>query len=604
MSISIEPAGRRRSFRHASAVLRNRWPQLLGVVVLGLITAVAGLAGPWVVGRLVDLLLVEPEMSVVITHVLVILGAGAVAALGSWAGAVLLAQAVEPSIASLREEVLGAGLSLEADELEETGRGELVSRVVDDSRIVSEAATNVLPLVVSATFTVGVSAVGMAALDWRFGLIGLVAVPLYWTTLRAYLPPSGRLYRRQREAFAVRTQRLLGAVEGAATLRAFAAEKVELRRVDDASARARDLDIEVFRFVTGAFSRNNRAEAIVLVLILGAGFWMVSAGEVTVGEVSTAALVFHRLFGPIGTLTGMVDQLQSAGASLVRMVGVIDLAAGRTAGTRTDAHPSVGIRLEGVGHRYRQGTRNRRVVDDVSLTLSPGEHVAVVGASGAGKSTLARIVAGLLTPTDGAVWLGGVPAAELTPAARREMVCMISQETHAFRGSVVDNVRVAKPEADVAAAREALATVGATDWVEALPHGEDTVIGAGGHRLTGLQLQMLALARVQLADPAVVVLDEATAEAGSGGARQLDLASRAVIRGRSALTVAHRLDQAASADRIVVMRDGQVAELGTHAELLRADGTYARLWTAWERGNRLSTPTGDRDPDDGTVTQP
>lgn len=594
MNSTLPRAARRRAFRHVAQVLLPHWPALLGVVLLGLLTAVAGIVGPWVVGRLVDILLVSPDFDAVVRGALVIVAAGIVGAAGTWAGTVLLARAVEPAVAALREDVLHAGLDLDSQTVETSGRGDLVSRIADDSREITTAATEVLPLVIGSLFTVVVSAVGMTSVDWRLGLIGLVAVPLYWTTLRAYLPRSGPLYRRQREVFGIRTQRLLGGVEGADTLRAYGAEHVELRRIDTASATARDLVIRVFRFVTWAFSRNNRAEAIVLVLLLAAGFLLVRADAVTVGAVSTAALIFHRLFGPIGALVGMFDRVQSAGASLVRMVGVIDAAATHATGNVDDATshdpastprplhagpgPARGLHLSGISHRY---DAQRTVVAGVDLTIGPGEHVAVVGATGAGKSTVALIAAGLLSPSDGTVSVGGVAVPDLPAGALREAVCMVSQEVHDFRGDVLDNVRIARPDATDAEARAALHTVGATEWVAALPDGEDTRIGDGGHRLTGIQSQILALARVALADPAVVILDEATAEAGSGGADQLDRAATAVIRDRAALLVAHRLGQAAAADRIVVMDGGRVVETGSHAELVAAGGRYAQLWAAW-----------------------
>lgn len=578
MSDTLARAGAGRSFRYLATALRPRWPLLTAVVTIGLITAIAGLAGPWVVGRLVDTLTAGSSFAPVARYAAVVLVAGAVAGLGTWAGAKLLASALEPAIAGLREHVLAAGLDIDTQTVEKAGRGDLVSRIADDSREISHAATTVVPLVVQSLFTVIVSAVGMMSVDWRLGIIGLVAVPLYWSTLRAYLPRSGPLYRREREAFGVRTQRLLGGVGGAATLRAFAAEDTELRRINDASARARDLSISVFRFLTWAFSRNNRAEAITLVLILCVGFLLVDSGELTAGAVSTAALIFHRLFGPIGTLVGMFDQVQSAAASLVRMVGVIDAVGSVGRPPRREPDPTAGIHLTAVTHRYDP---DRAVVEDLDLLIHPGERVAMVGATGAGKSTVALIAAGLLTPTEGTVRVAGVPAPDLDPAQLRGVVAMVSQEVHCFRGSVLDNVRIARPTADDAEAAAALTAVGADRWLDALAEGAETVIGDGGHRLTPVQEQMVALARVELADPDFVILDEATAESGSGGAGDLDAAAEVVLRDRGALIIAHRLNQAAAADRVLVMGEGRIIESGTHEELRSGGGLYSRLWAAW-----------------------
>lgn len=217
----------------------------------------------------------------------------------------------------------------------------------------------------------------------------------------------------------------------------------------------------------------------------------------------------------------------------------------------------------------------------VDLDVAAGERVALVGPSGAGKTTLARLLAGIGAPVEGRVLVGGVDRARLGEGAVRRTVVLVSQEVHAFAGPLREDLRLAAPAADDARLEEALARVGALGWARALPEGLDAVVGDGGHALTPVQAQQLALARLWLADPPVAVLDEATAEAGSAGARALERAVDAVLEGRTALVVAHRLTQAARADRVVVLEGGRVVEEGRHADLLAGDGPYAALWRAW-----------------------
>ncbi len=556
-------------------------PSLSIVTLLVAIAASAGgLVAPWVLGVLVDDIS-NGAGSGAVVRAAVIIGVAALAT-GALAGlaAMLVSRLGETVLARLRERVLDRTLHLPAATLDKVSAGDLLSRVGDDVAAVTTALSATGPTVVSSLLTVVLTGGGLFALDWRLGLAGLVALPLYVLGVRWYLPISGPFYAKERVAIGERAQAMVSSLQAGPTVRAYRLETRQMAAVNDRSRAAMDLSIGVFRLVTRLASRGNRAEFFGLASILVVGFLLVRGDIVTVGATTAAALYFHRLFNPIGTLVFEFDEIQSAGASLARLVGVADLEPPRPPAV-THAPADAGLRIEGVGHRYDDGPL---VLDDVTIAIAPGERLAIVGASGAGKTTLAGIAAGLLEPAAGSVHLGGVPVGELDRADR---IAMLSQEIHVFSGALLADLRLARPDATEDEARAALDVVGALGWVRALPEEMNTMVGESAHQLTAAQSQQLALARLVLADPDVAILDEATAEAGSAGARDLERAALAATEGRTTLIVAHRLTQAQLADRILVLDHGRTVEIGSHDDLVGAGGRYAELWRAW-------TGTGDR----------
>lgn len=548
----------------------------IGSFVAFVIASLASLVPPWVLGVIVDDVRSGADPDRIVTSAVIIGVAAVVGGLSTILAVALLARCAEPALATLREEVLDSALHLDAGRLERAGSGDLLSRVGDDVRTVTESLDEVVPLVVSSALAVALTAAGLFALDWRLGLAGLVAAPIYIIALRWYLPISAPLYRDERIAQGERAQALVDGIGSAATVRAFGTERTQLAAVEQGSARAKGIAITVFAFLTRYFTRNNMAEGVGLLSILTVGFFGVRGDALTVGAVTAAALYFHRLFNPIGALLTLFDEVQSTGASLTRLAGVATMPRPHDSGAFPSERGSVAV--AGIEHAYVAG---RPVLHPTDLEIAPGERVAVVGETGAGKTTLGAIVAGVLRPTGGRVTVSGIDVDELSPRELRRRVLLVSQDAYVFAGTVRESLLLANPDAGDADLWAALELTGAAAWVRALPDGIDTTVGEHGHQLTAAQGQHLALTRVALADPWLVVLDEATAEAGSLGARDLEQAALAVTEGRSALVIAHRLTQAQTADRVLVMAQGRVVESGTHAELVAAHGRYAELWQAW-----------------------
>ncbi|GHP17138.1 ABC transporter permease [Rhodococcus sp. NKCM2511] len=558
--------------------LKLRRARTAVTLLLGAIAAGMSLVPVYVLGVLVDRVRDGADSSTIVGVVVVIAVAAVIGGVVTGFSGYLISTLGEGILASLREAVVRRALRLPVATLERVGKGDLLSRVGDDVAVMAKSIGEVIPQLVGAFLLVCLSMITMLGIDWRLGLAGLVALPMYVLALRWYLPRSAPLYAAERVAMGERAQSFVSSMQGAKTVRAYGLEAEHLGEVDRASAKARDIGVDVFRLFTRFGSRSNRAECVGLSVILLAGFLLVRGDYVTVGETTAAALLFHRLFNPIGTLLFTFDDIQSAGASLARLVGVVDIADERPVG---DGSVPADATLDVVDlrHSYDGG---HEVLHGVDLRVDAGETVALVGSTGAGKSTIAAIAAGSMASTSGTVRVGGASLDSLGHQGLRRHVAIVSQEVHVFAGPLIDDVLLAAPDAGRDDVEAALRTVGAWGWVEALENGLDTAVGEGGHQLTAAQSQQLALARLVLADPAVAVLDEATAEAGSSGARELELAAEAATRGRSTLVVAHRLTQAAAADRVVVLEHGKIVEQGPHDELVTAGGRYAELWEAWQ----------------------
>ncbi|MFI5895172.1 ABC transporter ATP-binding protein [Actinoplanes sp. NPDC051513] len=555
----------RRTRAQLKVLVRPLRRRLAGAMLLMIAGTIAGLVTPPLLGHIVDLATTGGSTAdFVLTGVGLIAGALGEAALAG-IGFALLAQVGESVLAGLRERFVESALRLPLEQVERAGAGDLTSRVTNDVTVIAEAARSALPEFVRAMLTIVLTLAGLAVLDWRFLVAALIAVPVQAYTVRWYARRAVPLYARQRIAVADQQHHLLATIDGAPTIRAFRLAPEHRDRVGAKSEQAVDLLLRGVALQTRFYARLHVAEFAGLAAVLATGFFLVRGDVVTIGTATAAALYFHGLFSPINTALALADDAQAAASGLNRLVGVADLAVPDRVPAAAGAGPDAVV-VRDLGFSYRPG---RPVLASVDLTIARGERVAVVGASGAGKTTLAKMIAGVHQPTAGRV---EVPAGE---------VALITQEVHVFAGPLGDDLRLARAGASDEDVRAALAKVDALGWVGRLPHGLDTEVGSGGHVLTAAQAQQLAFARLILADPPVAILDEATAEAGSAGARLLERAATAALEGRTALIVAHRLTQAAAADRIVVMEAGRVVEVGPHQDLIKHDGPYAVLWQAW-----------------------
>lgn len=552
---------------------------LLALVLLGL-GAYAGVLVPQLMGQIVDLVMGHTQRS------LWPIGAGLISA--AIAGAVmsacgfyLVARLSERVIANLRQDMIGTALGLPTHRVEDAGTGDLVSRSTDDVAELSAAVTETVPTLSTSLFTVIATVIALFALDWQFLIIPVIVAPVYYFAARLYLAKAPKRYADERAAMAERARRVLEAIRGRATVRAFSMEDRMHTDIGNASWGVVRKGIRARTTMLGLNAWMLVAEFLMLAIALSVGYRLVSTDALTVGAVTGAVLMIIRLRGPLNTFMRVLDVVQSGYASLARVVGVVTDPPVPVPDSGVDI-PQGRVELRDVSFSYGDAW----AVRNIDITIAPGETVAIVGASGAGKTTVAALVAGLRVPDAGEVLVDGHLVSSLSDRERIARLAMVSQEVHVFSGTLRQDMTLAKPDATDAELHSALALVHAGSWFDRLPQGLDTVVGARGIQLDPVAAQQLALARILLLDPAVVIMDEATAEAGSAGAGALEDAADQVTRDRSALVVAHRLDQASRADKILVMDSGQVVEHGTHDQLLARGGIYHRLWSAWTAGRQ------------------
>ena len=571
---------------------------LLVALVLLSVGAYAGVLVPQLMGQIVDLVTGRSQRSMWQLGA-GLLGAAVTGAVLSASGFYLVSRLAERVIANLRQDMIGTALGLPTHRVEDAGAGDLVSRSTDDVAELSAAVTETIPTLTTSLFTVIATVIALFALDWQFLVIPVIVAPVYVVAARLYLRKAPRRYAEERAAMAERARRVLEAIRGRATVRAFSMEDRMHTEIAGASwsvvlkavrARTTMLTLSVWMLV---------AEFLMLALALAVGYHLVATDALTVGAVTGAVLMIIRLRGPLNMFMRVLDVVQSGYASLARVVGVVTDPPVPVPDSGVDA-PRGRVELRDVSFSYG----GKWAVRDIDFTIDPGETVAIVGASGAGKTTVAALLAGLLVPDAGEVLVDGHPVSSLSDRERIARLAMVSQEVHLFSGTLRQDMTLAKPGATDAELLTALDLVRARAWFDRLPRGLDTVVGARGIQLEPVAAQQLALARVLLLDPAIIIMDEATAEAGSAGAGALEDAAEVVTRDRSALVVAHRLDQASRAEKILVMDSGRVVEEGSHDELLARGGIYHRQWSAWTAGRRADDTGRDTAEGDAVAGEP
>jgi ATP-binding cassette subfamily B protein len=585
-NVPEETLSRDEASRVISRLVRMLKPQRGRIVVATIVLmaqAASLLAGPLLVKHGIDYGLPHGSfkgdagalnLTVIIYLVIACLGW----VLGRWA-IILVARIGEGFLQGVRNTLFShmMSLSLEYFETEKTGR--IVARMTSDIDALQELVSQGLVLFVQNAFLFVGAVIFVLVISWQLALGVLVIVPPVYFASRWFRRVSNKAYLEVRDRISSNLTTLQESLEGVRVVQAFGRETAFTGKFQRTNEDQYEANMLTTRISAKYFPVIEYAGVAGTAVIIGYGGWLSTKGIVTVGTVAAFVLWLQNLFEPINQLSQLYNTVQSAGAALKKIFGVLDTKPTvRERPAAIDLPQSGAVDVEAVTFAYGS---NEPVLHDVTLAIADGERIALVGPTGAGKSTLAKLIARFYDPVEGGVSVGGIDLRDATLRSLRERVVVVPQEGFLFAGTLRDNVRVGRPEATDAECDDALRALGLYDRFAAFPEGLDTEVRERGSRLSAGERQLVSLARAALADPTVLILDEATSNLDPGTEQSVERALERLMEGRTVVVVAHRLSTAARADRIAVVYDGRLAELGTHAELIAHEGHYASLYTAW-----------------------
>ena len=602
-------------------MLAQRKGLAITLVVANAASAIAGLIVPRVLGDLINQVttpgVTDSALTSIKTTCLMLVGALVLQAGLYFLARVMSTRIGYDTLAAAREHIIRTVLRLPVSKVESASTGDLVTRVTRDVGSMAGSIRWALPVFVISGVQAVLTVVAIILNSWLLAVPLIVAFIPQFFFVRHYITHAPKGYIGEGKFYSQINSVLTETVEGARTVEALNLQQARVAKTDEDIASAAQMEIYTAGLRYQLFLGTGLAYQLPLAFALVLGAWGYSNGWVTLGQIAATTLYLQQVISPLEQVVQTLNQMQGGVSSTERLLGIAAVPPDRTA---TDEQPAdehlVGRDLT---FAYREG---RDVLHDVTLDLKPGERLAMVGPSGSGKSTLGRLLAGINGPRLGAVEVGGVDVMHLPLERLRTEVALVTQEHHVFVGTIRDNILLAQPDALRHPARseaesqdllseagtlarscdssrfapyaqddegsdpddlvwDVLRTVQADDWVRRLPDGINTMVGSGRQFLTPAQAQQIALARLVMADPHTLVLDEATSLIDPLTARHVEGSMSALLEGRTVVAIAHRLHTAHDAQRIAVVIDGRIVELGSHDELMALGGEYAKLWKAW-----------------------
>lgn len=576
--------------RDASKVLRRclrmlrKYRGLLAVSCLVMIAfAGAQLAGPFFIRLAIDKAVIKHRGHLLDMYALAYLGSAGVMLLCGRLQIVLVTRLGENFLRDLRVRVFNHILSLSMAFFDREQTGKLVARMTSDIDSMEDLIQ--LGLVQFVTnglmfaFTLG----AMIVISWKLTLVCLVSVPLVISESRRFRRESNAAYLTVRDRISQTLATIQEGISGVRVIQAFGREELQVERFSDRNRAQLEANVRAVSISARYFPVIEFSGVVTTAALVGIGGLLVHEKATTVGTIVLFFIYLQLLLDPLTQLSQLFNLVQSSGAALNKLFGLLD--------TRSEVRERQGavdlpdrgaFEISGAGFAY--GPDLPTVLDGVDLVIAPGERIALVGPTGAGKSTLAKLVARFYDPTEGVIRYGGVDLRDATMSSLRERICVVPQEGFLFHGSIMDNIRLGRDGATDEEVREALRIIGVEDRFNALAEGLDTEVRERGSRLSAGERQLVSLARAALADPQVLILDEATSNLDPGTEVIVEQAVNALMTGRTVIVIAHRLSTAERADRVAVVDRGTLLELGTHEQLLAQGGRYAALFASWAGG--------------------
>lgn len=464
--------------------------------------------------------------------------------------------------------------------------GVLVSRMTSDVDSLQELVQFGLIMFSSAVLLLVGTTIILSILAWQLLVICLVAVPIVGLASVKFQRDSNKAYLAVRDRIGDTLSTLQEGISGVRVVQAFAREEVEARRFSETNQDLYRTHMASVRIQAWYLPIVEFAGVATTALALGVGGWMLHDGRISLGTVVAFILLLSTVFEPVQQLSQLFNMVQSATASLHKLYGLIDeeIDINEHPGS-VDLPSGEAITIEDLGFSYSGG---EPVLSGVELMIAPGERIAFVGPTGAGKSTLAKLIARFYDPTQGTVRVGGTDLRDATIRSLRDEIVVVPQEGYLFSGTIADNIRVARPAATDEEVHDALQRIGVLERFATLPEGLDTEVYERGSRLSAGEKQLVSLARAALADPSVLILDEATSSVDPGTEAIVESAMENLMESRTVIAIAHRLSTSERCDRVAVVDHGRLVELGSHDDLIASGGIYASLFESWTAGLGLA----------------